>query len=345
MPVFRYQYQWTRTEQLSINYNGRASEPSFAQIQPVPDYSNNPQNPIFGNPNLKPAFNHSITTRFQDYIANSKFNFSLNSTTSYIQDQIVSNDILLQQRIVRKDPKTAKLDTAYNIIDQTHYLNASGGFSQTMTYNLAKQLNDRAYNLELNGTASYTYAPIYNNSIEYHQTSWLINERFGPRINPNTSIEVNPFVSYQIIRSFNSIPTQNPLAPTSSDIRTTILDLQGRFFLGSERRFTFEYDLSKNYVSGITGFNSHPFVTNAYVEYEFFKRKNGIVRLSAYDIFKQNVFLNHTTSATGYTNTQSNTVSRYFTASLILNLQKFSGSPSRNGNPMRRRGDGSFIVD
>lgn len=339
IPVFRYQYQWTRTEQLSVNYNGNASEPTFAEIQPVPDYSGNPQNPIYGNPNLRPSFNHSITTRFNDYIANSKFNFSLNSTTTFIQDQIEQNNILVSQ------PITVGTKTTNNIITQTHYLNTNGAMNETVTHNIAKQLNDRAYNLELNGTITYGYDPIYNNNIRYHQTNWLVNERFGPRINPNTTFEINPYVSYQVQRSFNSIPSNNPLASNSSQIKTTIVDLQGRIFLGTEKRFTFQYDLSKNYVSGIVGFNKNPFVTNAWVDYEFFPKKNGILRLSAFDIFNQNVFISHQVSPTGYTNTQSNTLSRYFTLSFILNLSKFSGTPMRNGRPQMRRGDGSFIVD
>jgi len=341
LPVFRYQYQWTRTEQISVNYNGTAREPTFAQIQPVPDYSQGAQNPIYGNPDLKPAFNHTVTTRFNDYIANSKFNFSLNSSTTYTQDQIVTNNILSAQTI------KVGTGTAQNIINQTHYLNTSGAFSEAITHNVAKQLNDRAYNLELNGTIGYSYNPIFNNSEAFHEVSWHFNERFGPRINPNTTFEINPYVSYDIQRSFNSIPSRG--LPTNSDLRTTIFDLQGRIFLGKERRFTFQYDISKDYITYLSGFagapTRNPLITNLWVEYEFFARKNGLLRLSGNDIFKQAYFYNHNVSATGYTNTVSNTLSRYFTLSFVLNLSKFSGTPMRNGAPQRRRGDGSFIVD
>jgi hypothetical protein len=336
LPVFRYQYQWTRTEQISVNYNGSAQEPSFAQIQPVPDYSNNFLNPIYGNPNLNPSFTHTLTTRFQDYIANSKFNVALNSSTSITQDQIVSNDILTSLTL----PSGAK-----QIIDQTHYLNASGAKSETLSGNLAKQLDNRAYNLELNVTANWAINPVYSDNVAYSQTYWHFNERFGPIITPNTTLEFRPYVSYDIARNFSTLPSTNPNAPNSSQILTTQLDLTGRVFLGADKRFTFQYDVSKNYISGIAGFNKNPFVANGYVEYEFFQRKNGILRFSGYDIFKQAVFLNHNVSPTGYTNTLSNTLSRYFTLSAIWNFQKFSGTPSRNGRPMMRRGDGSFIVE
>jgi len=336
IPVVRYQYNWTRTEQISLYYQGNANEPSFAQIQPVPDYSNNPQNPIFGNPNLDPSFTHSLTAAFNNYLANSKFNMSIRSVTSITQDQIAQNDIVYAQTLK---------SGAKNIIDETHFLNTNGGLNENVTYNFAKQLDNRAYNLELNGSMAYGVNPIYNNSVRYEQTSWLFNERFGPIITPNTTFEFRPYVSYQIQRNFSTLPSNNPAVPNSSQITTTMLDLNGRVFLGSEKRFTFSYDISKNYQSGIAGFNNNPFIVNAYVDYEFFARKNGILRFSAFDVFKQAVFLNHNVTSFGYTNTESNTLSRYFTLSFILNLQKFSGTPQRNGRPMMRRGDGSFIVD
>jgi hypothetical protein len=310
----------------------------------VPDYSNNAQNPIFGNPNLKPSFSHVITTRFNDYIANSKFNFSLNSRTTFYEDKITNNDIFVEQLI----PQSGGATPVHNIVDQTYYLNANGAMAELVTYNIAKQLNDRAYNLELNGTINYGYGPTYVNSIRYHQTSWDVQERFGPRINPNTSLEINPYISYDDNRDFTTVPSNNVSGVSvnpSSDIKTTALNLEGKFYLLKEKRFTVEYNMSKNYVQGLTGYNKNPFVMNAYLDYEFFARKNGSLRISAFDIFNQNTYLNHVQSSTGFTNTQSNALSRYLLVSLVLNLQKFTGTPTRGGKPMQRRGDGSFIVN
>jgi len=342
IPLMRFQYQWSSTEQLSVNYQGTPTEPSFSQLQPIPNVAN-PQFPIYGNPDLKPSFGHIITTRFNDYIANSKFNFSLNSRTTFYQDQIVANTVVVQQPITRGGV------TSQDVIYQTHYLNANGAVNELITYNVAKQLNDRAYNLELNGTINYGHSLTYQDNSPYHQTSWEVNERFGPRLNPNTSIEINPYISYDDSRDFSTVPlTAAAIAQgikSSSDIKTTAMNLEGKFYLLKDRTFTFEYNFTKSYISGIPDYNKNPFVVNAYLEKEFFARKNGILRISAFDIFDQNVFVNHQVTTTGYTNTQSNTLSRYVLVSFILNLQKFSGSPTRNGQPMRRRGDGSFIVD
>ena len=96
IPIFRFQYVWSRQERISINYSGSPTEPTFTQIQPLPDYSN-PQNPVFGNPGLKPSFQHSINTIYNNYITNSKVNLSANINTSFYEDQIASNVVQVAQ--------------------------------------------------------------------------------------------------------------------------------------------------------------------------------------------------------------------------------------------------------
>ena len=44
IPIFRYQYVWSRQERLTIIYSGTPTEPTFNEIQPYTDLTN-PQNP------------------------------------------------------------------------------------------------------------------------------------------------------------------------------------------------------------------------------------------------------------------------------------------------------------
>lgn len=332
IPLVRFQYQWSRTNQLSINYSGTPTEPSFTQIQPLPDFSN-PQNPVYGNPNLKPSFSHVVITRYNLYLANSKFNFSVNARTSYFQDQIVTNNISVRQIYT----KAGKSDTTY--LNQTHYTNLSGSFSQSINYNVAKQLDDRRYNLELNGGISYGYSLGMSNSQLNHLTDWDFNERFGPRLNPDDHFEINPYISYDDNRSYNTLPHS-----INSDIKTTALNLEGKFYFFEDKTWTFEYSLSKNYINGIAAnITKNPFVVNAFISKEFFRRKNGILKIQAFDIFDQNNFINRNVTTTGYTDTKTNALSRYVLVSFTLNLQKFNGRPKRKGKELQRRGDGSFI--
>ncbi len=182
-----------------------------------------------------------------------------------------------------------------------------------------------------------------SNNILNQLTTWRFNERFGPRLNPNSSIEINPFVSYDILKTTNSLLSNNNAAG-NSDIKTVALNLEGKLYLLKNKTLTIEYNISKNYISGIaSNITKNPFVANFYTEIELFSRKNGILRLSVFDLFNQNNFISREVTSNGYTDIRSNVLSRYVSMSFILNLQKWSGTPARNGKSLKRRGDGSFI--
>src|SRR5207249_3540790 len=73
---------------------GNAQQPSFSQLQDVPDISN-PQYIRRGNPNLKPSLNHNVNLSYNNFnfisgrVLFTSLNFSL------IRNQIVNNNVLL----------------------------------------------------------------------------------------------------------------------------------------------------------------------------------------------------------------------------------------------------------
>ncbi|MBW4889124.1 TonB-dependent receptor family protein [Mucilaginibacter sp. HMF5004] len=337
IPVFRLAYSWSRTERFSFAYSGSNAEPSFQEIQPFTD-ATDPNNIIVGNPNLKPSFTHSLSAGYNNYIANSKLNFSVNFNASFVNNQIAQNSILLF-RTVMENGKPVNIN-----FNQTNYININGTHSYVARYNVAKQLDDRKYNLSLNGNVTYGYNVGMSQGQEYHSTTWRFDERFGPRISPNDNIEINPYIGYDLSRSFNSLPTSGANSSrgnSSTQVQTTSLAIDGRmYFL---KTFQVNYNASKSYVSGLQGLSTNPLVLNAGLEKEFFKKRQLVVTFNMYDLLHQNNFVEQTINETGYTNTQSSTLSRYFLVGIRLNFQHWSGTPMRNGRQMQRRGDGSFI--
>jgi hypothetical protein len=326
IPVFRASYSWSRTEKLSVNYSGTNAEPSFQEIQPFTDVSD-PNNIVVGNPNLKPAFTNSVNIIYNNYISDSKLNLSFNINDSYTDNLITTNTI---QRIV------ALSDTTHKTINETHYVNIQGSNAIVGRYNIAKQLDDRRYNLSLNGNITYSYFNAMSNDLLYHNTNWRFDERFGPRMDPTDWLEINPYIGYDISRSFTTLTGASP-----TSLQTTSLAVDGYvYFL---KTFKVTYSGSKNYVVGLQNFNTNPLVINAGIEKEFFKRKNLVFTFNVFDLLHQNNFIQQTITPQGVTNTLSSSLSRYFLVGLRLNLQKWSGTPKRGGRDMMRRGDGSFI--
>jgi hypothetical protein len=291
-----------------------------------------------GNPDLKPSFRHSINIQYNNYIVNSKLNFSTNINTSVINNQIAVNNVKIPDVVIVPNAKGGK-DTVASFKNETRYLNLNGSYNINGNYNISKQLADRKYNLALNGNVSYSHNASMTDNIRSFTTIWRLNQRFGPRINPNESIEVNPYIAYDMTRTFFELSNNS-----SSDIRTTALAVDGKFYFLKERSFTFGYNASKSFVKGIpNNLTRNPLVINAFIEKEFFAKRSLTVNLQVFDILKQNNFVNQTTTDNSVTNTLTNALSRYFMFSVRTNLQKWTGSPKRNGREMRRRGDGSFI--
>lgn len=320
IPIARFQLKLSSTHKLSLFYNGRANEPSFDQIQPVRDVSN-PQRPILGNENLKVAFTHTLNGDYSNYIANSKFNYNLRLSSSFTENQVVSNSVQVP-------------DVFGSFINETRYVNINGNNRQSVDYSLSKQTNDRKYNFSFIGSIDRNKRVALSNGIINTSENWGFKESFGPRVSPAAWIDINPYVSFDFNKTSYSIAN-------NIEQKIWALSLDGNiYFL---KRLQFGYALSKNFVSGINNnVSTNPFVINTMLQMKVFKNK-GALQLRAYDLLNQNNFINRTTNDYGFTEIATNPNSRYVMLNLSMNLQKWTGAMGKGNKPLNRRGDGSFI--
>jgi hypothetical protein len=334
IPIFRFEYQWSRQKRFTINYTGNPAEPSYDQIQDVPDVSN-PQNPVVGNPNLKASFRHTIRADFNNYIVDKKINISGNISSTFVENQVTRNTIRVQ-------------DVFNSFKRETRFVNTDGNYSHSGNYNFSKTFTDKKYRLNLNGNISYTKSLSLNENVEYATKTWRFNERLGIQITPKEWLEVYPNISYDYRNSAYDMTSIN-----NSIIKTLSLTLNGRFYF-IKTLYT-SYDISKVYVSGISAnISNNPFILNASLTKEFFKRKNGSISLRSYDLLNQNNFINRVENDNIRTDTRTNLLSRFFMVNLSWTPQKWSGGgnnrqggpggPGGGNRPMpQRRGDGSYF--
>lgn len=324
IPIARVQLRLSSTHRASMNYNGRAIEPLFNQIQPVKDVSN-PQNAIVGNPDLKVAFAHSVNAQYSNYIANSRINYELRLGSSFTENQVVNNVVEI------RDP--AAFGTFKN---ETRYVNLQGNNSTIGDYSISKQLSDRRYNLSFFGNVINSNRVSMSNSQINSSKTWGFKQSFGPRMNPKPWFDINPFVSYD----FNKIDFS---LARSRDVIQKIwaLSVDGNIYFA--KQYQFGYAISKNYVSGIgNNITNNPLIINTMLQMRVFKNK-GSLQLRAYDLLNQNNFINRTQNDLGFTETLTNPNSRYVMLNLSMNLQKWTGAVGNNNRPLIRRGDGSFV--
>lgn len=349
LPVFRFSYSWSRTQRIALNYTSNVNEPEFAKLIPYTDYTN-ANNVIVGNPNLKPSLLNGLNMQYNNYFPNSRFNLSINGNGTYTTNEIATNVVQVTQILTpaQGTPGTPGYKPAVGkTYNRTQYLNLTGDETIGGNYNISKQLADRRYNLALNGSVTYRYNIFMTNDQLAHSTGWYFNERFGPRINPTDNIEINPYVSTSLGRTFNTT-----LGNPSSTQVTNSLAIDGRFYFF--KTYNVHYDARKQFINltqqngtglATPSVTASPLVIDAGFQKEIGQRRQFTVTFDVFDILHQNNFIQQTVQNGGVTNTLSSTLSRYFLVGFRLNLQKWSGRPTRNGRTMQRRGDGSFIYN
>jgi hypothetical protein len=321
IPIARFQYLWSRQHSVQLNYSGAAVEPTFDQIQPVRDVSN-PNNAIVGNPDLKATFNHNLNFKYNNYITASRLNYSLNL-----------NSTLTKKAVIRNILQVLNGEGIYN--NETRFLNTEGVYRLGGNYAVNKQLSERKYNLALSGSFNHNHLISFSNGRKNISSSWSFQQRFGPRINPTEWFEINPNLSYSIIKSANSIA-----AAANSRTNTTALNVDGKLYFLKD--YLFGYNVRKNFVSGISAnVTNNPLVIDLYLQKEFLNRRAALI-LQSFDLLNQNNFVNREITDNGYVDTKSNSLSRYLMLKFNIKLQKWSGSRPRSAGALRRRGDGSF---
>jgi len=300
--------------------------PDFQQLQPFIDKSD-PNNIYVGNPDLKATFSHNIEIAYNKYIPNSKITYLANITMSQYRDRVTTN-IIQYHELISVNPNR------YKTINEYNFVNVNGTESVTGNYSISKQLSNNS--LSLKGTIKYNLDEAMSNNILFHTTGWYVNERLGPRLFFNDNLEIDPYIGYDLYRTFTSLP-----GATATSLQKTLLALDGR--LNVLKTLSINYSATKSYVTGLGSLNTNPLVIDAGFEKQFLSKKNFYVTFNAYDLLHQNNFILQTVTPQGVTNTFSNSTSRYFLVGLKLILQKWGGAPKRDGKTLKRKGDGSFI--
>lgn len=310
-PVIRFAYNFSKSRSLNLNYNGNSNQPSNAQLQPVTDRSN-PQFLSSGNPNLRPEFTNTVSVRYNNFDLITGNVFFGNLSVSFTQDKIVNSVRLLRGGI-----------------QDIRYLNASGYFTVVGFYNVSKPVKNRKYVFNIGGNV------IYNNNVSYLRDSldmnrrndgrnWVIGQRLSTDIKVKKWLETNIGINYSLNANQNT--AQKELNSTNV---SWVFSNTTRIFLPKDFIINFEMDKTLNYGLSANA-TANPFIIQASLEKQLLPKKNMSVKLQGFDLLNQNIGVNRSVSATGFTDSRTNRLGRYFLLSIIFRLNKFAGQMQSN---------------
>lgn len=324
-PVARLTYNFSKTKTFNFNYFGNARQPGFEQMQPVRDVSNR-QFQTEGNPSLRPSISHTFNAGFNNFNFSTGRIFLTNISFNFIKDQIVNNVILL------KDPNG---DTTGAQLTRPE--NVQGYYNSNFFFTYSKPFKNRKYVISTLGMVNYNNNINLVNGEKNIGRNWLLNQGVNFEYNIKW-LELSTGVRYNLNYANFSLP-----ASPATNQSTWTLSSDARFDLGKGFifRWDFDYTLNRGLAAGV---QQNIALLNASLEKEIFKKKNGIIRLAGFDIFKQNTNIIRNVSSNAIIDTRTNRLTQYFMLSFTYRLNKFKGQAPQQNN-MRRMGSSNMIMN
>ncbi len=311
LPSLSWNYDFSRTKSISLNYSTNITQPTLRQLQPIVDNSD-PLNIYMGNPNLKPEYRHNVRLRFRNFSQ-----FSNTSLFGHINLNITENQIANSTTIDERFTRTitpvnidnnlrASMWTSFSaplrFIDSKIRLAIDGSFNDGQTF----------INGEANETERFTSG--FNISIE-NKKKELIDWAFGFEYsNSKTSYSSGNLVN----QTFNN---QTYWAEITKDI--------GTWSVGTDFNMTV-------YEDNASDANQTLPIWTAYVSKLLFNQKIE-VKLSAFDILDRNIGYSQNADLNYIEEVRSNSIGQYFMATVVYTIGTFKNNAFQITGPRRRR--------
>jgi hypothetical protein len=312
LPSFSIRYNiGNRAKSLRFNYQTQTQQPAIAQLQDVVN-NNNPLRLSTGNATLSQEYQHQFSLR---YTSTSQTNFS--NFVALMSGNIVKANITNSNFIASKD----------TVIDQNIILKTGSQLSRPI--NLDGQYSVRGFlsygfplkflksNINSNFTTNFTRTPGLNNN----QLNYSDGQRysFGLVLSSN----ISTILDFTISSNTNFSSIQNTLS-SSLNNQYFNQNLKIRFNLIIGNGFVFNTDATYYSYSGLsTSFNQKYTLWNAAIAKKMFKNQSGEIRLSVFDLLKQNTSIQRNITTNYIEDTQSNVLQQYFMLSFSYNLKKY----------------------
>lgn len=316
-PFARLNYKFSKQTTLNVNYNGRSSQPTIAQMQPVED-SSDPMNIIQGNPDLKPSFNHNMRLRFQTFDSDRQQSIMVMGHATFTQNAIATN--------VQTDRQTGGRYTTYENVDGNWNVGFFSLFSRPLGHSKLFTFNNY-----LNGNYAQTVGFISGEKNTAGRTSF--GESFAIAYRPaNLELELRP--NYRLQYNSNSVKT-SPNSTIHSYGGTFNGTWYSKFGLVLSADMT--YTASTGYSSG---YDRDQWLLNASVSYMFLRDKNATFAIKGYDLLNQRQSIMRSETAQAISDISRNVLGRYVMATFTYKFSTFAGGkvPSSGNKDFMRQG-------
>jgi hypothetical protein len=323
LPNAMFRYNLNPRTNIRFNYRANINTPSVSQLAAVADITDRPFISV-GNPNLERQYMHILSTRYTH--TNTAKGILLMANVFW---QAASNYITNAAYVALKDSLISKDLTLRTGEEITMPVNLDGYNSFRSFLTFALPLKFIKSNFNLNGGVTYTRFPGILNNMENFSTNLVYS--LGTVLSSNISQYVDFNISYSA--NFNNV--KNELVKERNDnyfqhvagMQLNLLAKSGWFF---------QNDLNNQLYKGLTQqFNQSYLLWNMSAGKKLLKYQKGELRLSVFDLLKQNRSIARNINETYIEDSYNEVLRQYFMLTFTYNLRNFGTPAARAEN---RRG-------
>jgi outer membrane receptor protein involved in Fe transport len=307
IPQVVYQYQMSSQKAIQAYYSGSMRQPTANELQPIPNNAD-PLRIVLGNADLKPAFTHYFQGNYRSQQIISRQSMSISASYNFAENEIIQKLVIdntgkttvqsVNLGDKRPDLITASVSGSRRISGTEIDVNFGLGFRRSTSYTDVNNV--------LNKFTNYTY----QGSIGV-QTVKLQKYEFGLRFNPT----YNP-TRYSITPQSN-----NNIVGGNINSRVKLF-LPGKFILESDFYYTYQAKTQSVEALNLT-------VLTAALSKTFLKEQNLKLSISGNNLLNANPSLNRSITSTGISQSNYNTIMRYFLLSVSWDFTKFGTTATK----------------
>jgi hypothetical protein len=322
LPNLQWRKKISARSNIRFFYRANTNFPSVTQLQDVVNQSN-PLRVSTGNPALRQSYTHVVSGRYmftntqkgQSFFANIFFqqaqDYISNATFSPVADSIIQQGIILKANTQLIKP-----------VNLDGYRSLRSFFTYGMPVKFIKS------NINVNAGFNYSRLPGLVNNLQTVTHNYVYNTGLVIASNINEFIDFN--LSYNI--NFNNAKSSvqegtNKFTNQSAGAQLNLLSKSGWFI---------QNDISHQNYSG-DGFNESYTLWNAGIGKKFLKNKTGELKLTVFDLLKQNQSIYRTVSENYIEDAQSKVLQQYFMLTFTYSLKNFGRPPARQAENRERR--------
>jgi len=178
-------------------------------------------------------------------------------------------------------------------------------------------------NLNWNAGLSYTTLPGLLNNVSN------ISKNYNYNLGAVLSSNISEYVDFNISYSANINVLKNSIRP---DLNNNYFSQSAGFTLNllTKKGLFFQNDLSNQYYTGLSsGFNQNYWLWNISAGQKFLKGQAGELKLSVFDLLKQNKSITRTATASYVEDDKNQVLQQYFMLTFTYKLKNFGKAPAK----------------